>query len=311
MDGKQLQKHYKEHLSGFNNWSQLEHADDYILYPKNIGYRLCIDETALTQGDLYTIIINPDKKGRKGSLVSIIKGTKAETVIAVLKLISSSLRCKVKEITLDMAGSMQKIAKACFPKAMQVIDRFHVQKLVYEAVQDLRIAYRWQVIKDENKAIKEAKEKGKVYNPPTFENGDTLRQILARSRYLLFKSPEKWTHSQRIRAHILFKQFDDLRQVYFYSLELGNIFSTNYDKDVARVKLALWYNKIEELGYDTFTTVAQSLENHYERILNYFVNRSTNAAAEAFNAKLKAFRAQFRGVADMKFFLFRVANVYA
>lgn len=311
MDGKQLQKHYKEYLSDFNSWSQLEHADDYILYPKNIGYRLCIDETALTQGDLYTIIINPDKKGRKGSLVSIIKGTKAETVIAVLKLISTSLRSKVKEITLDMAGSMQKIAKACFPKAMQVIDRFHVQKLVYEAVQDLRIAYRWQVIKDENKAIKEAKEKGKVYNPSTFENGDTLRQILARSRYLLFKSPEKWTHSQRIRAHILFKQFDDLRQVYFYSLELGKIFSTNYDKDVARVKLALWYNKIEELGYDTFTTVAQSLENHYERILNYFVNRSTNAAAEAFNAKLKAFRAQFRGVADMKFFLFRVANVYA
>ena len=38
-----------------------------------------------------------------------------------------------------MAGSMQKIAKTCFPRAMQVIDRFHVQKLVYEAVQELRI----------------------------------------------------------------------------------------------------------------------------------------------------------------------------
>ena len=44
-----------------------------------------------------------------------------------------------------MAGSMQKIAKRCFPGAMQVVDRFHVSKLVYEAVQDLRIAYRWQI----------------------------------------------------------------------------------------------------------------------------------------------------------------------
>lgn len=42
-----------------------------------------------------------------------------------------------------------------------MIDRFHVQKLVYEAVQELRITYRWQVIKEENKAMKAAKEKGK------------------------------------------------------------------------------------------------------------------------------------------------------
>lgn len=214
-------------------------------------------------------------------------------------------------VTLDMAGSMQKIAKTCFPRAMQVIDRFHVQKLVYEAVQELRITYRWQVIKEENKAMKAAKEKGEVYKAEELENGDTLRQLLARSRYLLFKSPDKWTKSQKIRAELLFKQFEDIKHVYYYSLELGKIFSTNYDKDVARAKLALWYNKIEEYGYDTFTTVANSIENHYERILNFFVNRSTNAAAEAFNAKIKAFRTSFRGVVDMSFFLFRLAKVYA
>ena len=55
----------------------------------------------------------------------------------------------------------------------------------------------------------------------------------------------------------------------------------------------------------------QTLLRTYERILNFFVNRSTNAAAEAFNAKIKAFRASFRGVVDMSFFLFRLAKVYA
>lgn len=93
--------------------------------------------------------------------------------------------------------------------------------------------------------------------------------------------------------------------------EAGKIFTDYKDRDVARAKLALWYNEIEEYGYETFTTVANSIENHYERILNYFVNRSTNAAAEAFNAKIKAFRASFRGVVDTRFFLFRLANVYA
>lgn len=311
MDGKQLQTQYKEHLSDYQDWDQKEHADEYILYSKNIGYRLCIDETALSKGELYTILINKDKRGRKGSIVAVIKGTKAEDIIAVLMKINQEQRNQVREITLDMAGSMQKIAKVCFPRAMQVIDRFHVQKLVYEAVQELRITYRWQVIKDENKAIKKAKETGIPYEPEVFDNGDTLRQLLARSRYLLFKAPDKWTHSQKIRAEILFKQFEDIKHVYYYSLHLGKIFSTCYDKDVARAKLALWYNKIEEYGYDTFTTVAKSIENHYERILNFFVNRSTNAAAEAFNAKIKAFRASFRGVVDMKFFLFRLAKVYA
>ncbi|MCY1720215.1 transposase [Prolixibacteraceae bacterium Z1-6] len=44
---------------------------------------------------------------------------------------------------------------------------------------------------------------------------------------------------------------------------------------------------------------------------SYFETRSTNASAESFNAKLKAFRAALRGVSDIKYFLFRVAKIYA
>ena len=80
---------------------------------------------------------------------------------------------------------------------------------------------------------------------------------------------------------------------------------------MARVKLAVWYDKIEEMGCKNFSTVANTIENHYDRILSFFVNRSTNAAAESFNAKIKAFRASFRGVKDMTFFLFRIAKIYA
>ena len=99
--------------------------------------------------------------------------------------------------------------------------------------------------------------------------------------------------------------------MYYYALRLGKIFSDYTDKEVSRDIVDLCDNEIEEVGYDTFTTVANSIENHYERILNYFVNRSTNAAAEAFNAKIKAFRASFRGVVDKRFFLYRLAKVYA
>ncbi|MGA5621838.1 transposase [Pedobacter suwonensis] len=46
-------------------------------------------------------------------------------------------------------------------------------------------------------------------------------------------------------------------------------------------------------------------------MLNFFINRSTNASAESFNAKIKAFRATSRGVRDIKFFLFRLSKIYA
>ncbi|GAB4002912.1 hypothetical protein GCM10028807_62450 [Spirosoma daeguense] len=77
--------------------------------------------------------------------MAIVAGTKPETVIEVLRKLPENQRKKVQEITLDMAGNMGLIAKKCFPKATQVTDRFHVQQLALEAVQTMRVEYRWQL----------------------------------------------------------------------------------------------------------------------------------------------------------------------
>ena len=55
---------------------------------------------------------------------------------------------------------------------------------------------------------------------------------------------------------------------------------------------------------------ARSIRAHYQKILNFFERRSTNAASESFNAKIKYFRSQFRGVKDKAFFLFRLSKIY-
>ena len=47
------------------------------------------------------------------------------------------------------------------------------------------------------------------------------------------------------------------------------------------------------------------------RMVTYFERRSTNAASESFNAKIKNFRSLFRGVKDRAFFLFRLSKIYA
>ena len=68
---------------------------------------------------------------------------------------------------------------------------------------------------------------------------------------------------------------------------------------------------MEDFGDEGFNKVIETFENHSHTIINYFVDRLTNASAGSFNAKIKAFRSQFRGVGDIKFFMYRLATLYS
>lgn len=302
---------YRCHLSGFHDWIEYEHSGQWLIFPNNIGPYLSIDETALTYDELYTIVTNKEAGCGKGSIIAIVRGTRAEPVIEALNRISLRLRNKVKEITMDMATNMEMIARRSFPQASIVTDRFHVQKLACDALQDMRIDLRWKAIEQENKEMELAKETGNQYKVDILENGDTMRQLLARSRYLLFKNEAKWTPTQRFRAEVLFKYYPDLETAYKFTMELKSIYQLTRDKRVAFTRLAHWYKKIEDSGFDFFNTVRKTISNHYLTILNFFDRRSTNASAESFNAKIKAFRATLRGVNNIPYFLFRLTKIYA
>jgi transposase len=275
-----------------------------------MGTHLSIDEVALSQGELYTIVTNKKAKGKKGCLVAVIAGTKAEYVIEHLCKIDYKKRSLVQEITLDMANSMKLISKRCFPKAVQVTDRFHVQKLALEILQEIRIKYRWEAMDAENRLILQAKKEKKAYIPEILPNGDTIKQLLARSRYTLYKSREKWTESQNERAQILFELYPDIKTAYRLVQQLRGIYNNYNNKHIAMTKLAHWFRNVEESGFKNFNILLNTITINYQSILNYFDNRSTNASAESFNAKVKAFRSQFRGVRKVDFFLFRLSNLF-
>ena len=214
---------------------------------------------------------------------------KAEYSTEILAKIHLSKRNTVQEITLDMANSMKLIAKQSFPKATQVIDRFHVQKLAIEALQDIRIKHRWEAIDLENLELTRAKKEGKIYTEKRFENGDSPKQLLARSRYLLFKSKDKWSETQKVRAELLFEQYPDIKKAYELVHGLRLIFNQNIEKNVARLKLALWYQKVEKSEFKSFNILGRTIELNYEGILNFFNNRSTNASAGIFQCQNKSF----------------------
>ena len=128
---------------------------------------------------------------------------------------------------------------------------------------------------------------------------------------MLYKSQYKWNESQKERAVILFKEYPELKEAYLLSQQLRNIYNNNTDKAVAITKLAYWYNNVENLGIKSFNTIMNTIKTNYDSVLNYFDNRSTNASAESFNVKIKAFRNQFRGVRKVDFFLFRLTKLFA
>jgi len=311
LDGKLLQEQYVRHLSDFPSWFHLYGEQDYVLFPENIGEHLSIDETSISQGELYTVLTNKSAKGKKGTLVAMIKGTQSDVVIEILRKIPLNKRRKVKEVTSDLAFNMQHIIEKCFTKSNTVIDRFHVQKLALEAVQEIRIKHRWMALKQENNEIELAKQSNLTYKPEILENGDTLKQLLARSRYLLFKPRNKWTPKQLHRAELLFDKYPDIQKAYDLAQELKGVYQYSKTKGIAFTKLAQWYNKVELAEFKSFNTIAQTIKNHYNKILNFFDNRSTNASAESFNAKIKALRNQFRGIKNMNFFIYRLTKIYA
>lgn len=83
----------------------------------------------------------------------------------------------------------------------------------------MRIDYRWQAIEPENEEIDFAKEIGRKYIPHTFENGDTRKQLLARSRHIVLKNRNKWTKTQKDRAEILFREYPALEEAYNISMD--------------------------------------------------------------------------------------------
>jgi transposase len=305
VNGKHFADLYRNKLSGYYDWCETELGCGYYFNAANIGPYMSLDETCLSNGEVWTFLTNKDGKGGKGTLAAAIPGTKSDEIISILvSAMGKSVRRRVKEITCDLSPSMMLIAAEVFYNAHVVNDRFHVQQVYNEAVDEIRIDIRRKLIAEEN-------ERDKTAAIPTYSNGETMRQILARSKHTLMMSSNKWTDIQRHRVNILFKRYPILKSAYNLAMELRAIFNTHATPENALKKMNDWYEKVKQLSNNNFRSVIKTFKNHAPTILNYFRRRATNASAEAFNSKVKIFRAQMRGVRDRNFFIFRLVKLYA
>lgn len=326
-------------------WDQLSHAEDYLIYPQNMGVRLCIDETSISNGEVYTILSNDEAKCKKGSLIAIVKGTKSDVVSKVLERIHRKLRYSVTSIALDLSPSMAKIARRCFPHAMQVVDRFHVQKIINSALQDTRVKYRWEAQAVDEKRREECKAEKIKFRQTIFDNEETIAQLFVRSRYALMMKKINWKENQIERMKIIFDNFPEVEIAYNISQKFREIMDSRADvKDVEKAhenyvynetikmelnkskhallskndyvrayyktKLAIWYDYVDKHDIDDILkSVKNTFKNKHMEIINYFLEGFSNARAEALNSKIKDFRRTVKGVKNKTFFLFRLQNL--
>ena len=121
-------------------------------------------------------------------MVAMVPWTKATEVIHLIQPYLDRDEClKVEEIALDMGWNVAAIAKALFPSAKRVLDRFHVMKNVLDDIQAIRMRVKTKVKSEELTRQEKAKRQGKKYQAHRYTNNETKLQLITRLRYQVFE----------------------------------------------------------------------------------------------------------------------------
>ena len=339
MRSNKLQRWYKQHLSGFvealESGSLFEHdldlKEEYIsvpIYkPDNLGSHMAIDEKHI-DGDYYTILSN--KETNKIALLA--QTTKSRHLVALIHSMGVDKCMNVKTVSRDLAQYYDWTCRQVFMNALQIGDKFHVVKKVLLAAQELRVLYKQQNLLDQkeaydkHKAVEhcrkiECRLKKQKYVPNRYEpknvklaNGETLKQVLTRSRHLLFKDKKNWTIKQKARSEVLFEVYPELEKVYELIQKFRRWYSKkNINKSLyqLRKQLSNWYSQVEALDNVYLTNAKGTVERNEGVILNYFYEGHSNAKAETLNSHISRFTSKTFGIRNLEFFFYRLAIYFA
>ncbi len=297
-----------------------------IVKEENLGEDMAIDEKKIGS-NMYTVFLN-----RQTGKIALLASTLKTSILAEIMRAFGTKAFEVKTVTRDLSPSYDWLIREVFMNAAHIADKFHVHTHLFDALQSMRIFYRQQELSIKRIRYEEFKtnellrkqqciENNTDYKPRRFSykeaklpNGETKRELLARSIYLLYKFPHKWTPSQNQRSEILFMLYPDIK----YAYELCCKFRLWYGSDKiglnmqeVRIELYKWYKEVVASDIEEMLNFKYLVERNEPYILNYFVTGKTNANAEALNSKIQNFIHSNMGTRDIDFFHFRLKNYFA
>ena len=189
-------------------------------------------------------------------------GKSAETLGEFFKDLGPERCQKIESVTMDMSPAYIAAVKAAVPEAQMIFDRFHVQRLAHDALDEVR--------------------RSEVREMKGTEEGKALK----RTRFILHKNPwnldtlegEKLTELKRVNGPIY--------RAYLMKESLAGILDGR-QINVAREKLTEWISWATHSHLEPFQKLARTVKNHVEGILAYVQTRFTNGRTEGTNGKIR------------------------
>jgi len=310
-----LQYWYKNFLSDYfsdikeNKWhpqkikivekstGEIKEKPVYVFKEENLGEKMSIDDKFIGNKG-FTVLSNH----QTGKIAMMIESVKSEEVESAMKLFGTKLN-KIKYISMDMSPTYALVFSDLVPRAMRIIDKFHVMKYVYDAVSEVRIRLKKELANTLTKGIKKTEKDKKMLSE---------LELLRRVRYAITQSPDKWSKEMKNTINQVFEKHNDLKTAY----QISQNFKHWYDyqnrmksRDELKNNLYKWYEQARQVK--EFESVIKMIRKHENEILNFFQHGQTNAKAERLNGKIQRFISNNYGIKDKDFILYRIAKYFS
>ena len=309
-----LQYWYKNFLSDYitdikyNKWhpqkieivdkctGEIKEKPVYIFKQENLGEKMNIDDKFIGH-EGFTILSNHQTE----KIAMMIESVNSEEVSATMELFGNNLK-KIKYISMDMSPTYALVCSDLMPRAMRIIDKFHVMKYVYDAVSEVRIRLKKELATTLSKGKKKTKEDKKMLSE---------LELLRRVRYAITQSPNKWSENMKNTINQVFEKHNDLKTAYQISQNFKHWYDyQNHIKSKEELKnnLYKWYEQARQVK--EFESVIKMIRKHENEILNFFLHGQTNAKAERLNGKIQRFISNNYGIKDKDFALYRIKKYF-
>jgi transposase len=277
----------------------LSESPVYIAKPENMGAAMVLDDKQIGK-DVFSIMTNRET----GKIALLVETLKVNELQMATEFLGDSIE-KVRSISCDMSPSYLSFIQSTFAKSQIVIDKFHVIRYVIDALQNVRLEIKNQLLESLPRSKRKTATDQKVLSE---------LELLKRSKYLLTQSQDKWTDYQTEIAEQVFEKFPKLKTAYQISEDFKRWYSSkraNKSRIVIEQDLYQWYENIRISEIKQFNSVVKMIERHEENIINYFSSFQTNAKAENLNGKIQRFISNNYGIKDKDFNLYRLSLYFS
>ena len=257
---------------------------DWIQYT-SLGV-LGLDEIARKKGHRdFVVIVTARLADNHVALLGVLPDREKATVVKFLRSIPEPMRKTIHTVCSDMYPGYINAVKEELKTALVVIDRFHVAEQYRANVDTLR--------KQELKRLKQAL-------------AESDYKQLKGCLWAFRKNKADLTPDEQEVLTRLFTHSPQLELAYTFREELTTLFESALSKSEAQVKIQNRQERVRQSGLTCFDGFLTTLQNWWEEITNYFVNRANSGFVEGLNNKLKVLKRRCYGLLNLGHFFQRI-----